>query len=1017
MKAMKAEDIQRAFDDLMQEIGYDKVERLQRSKNAQNKDCMIENCTVNVSNNLKNTSEDCRVDFIHSDRAAYFKETLCEYVKTTNVTKMNYNQAIILTTPDQGEQQFLNGTAEARWRLIKRIGYPAMYQSGYYIWTCAMAYANNIQNMVSHQEHGVQQPSPYYRMFGIPMEYKHFFPFASPIIANISDEDIRKGKRLNHVGIAVNFASLRHPYTKTILSFDYTDSNNNIQNCYIKQTDSQNIKIDKWANVRKVVADKVLEAEFRDNSFHKMKEKQKAEQELNEIQHPDDVLLYDHLKTINANSLYKDWKAPTKKQYLREEIQKINLQLNEPIDITPQQMNTGTVPFYENILRKCQQKLTKELQDSRNKEDSQNVEYNIGTFAITKDPSLSLDSHMDDSNLIILSPTMIDDNYPNEPSNSEKSHEFLVSAVVESQTATDEFRKKRLLSEVPQNEKDKAEEKEFNKLLDTGTLVEISQEERTGPNGPNKNNTVRAFATLIVQDDDTCKARIVAMGNRQPSETYSVTSYGQMSKISLRVILLTGLLRGIIPKQADISSAFLTEDYKKLLYVKYRKNVYKMKKYLYGLKESGFMFYKKLSKLLTDKSIGFKQLTKEDPCVFIRREKDGFLSILGVLTDDLLFLMKDDKIAEVVKKLEKAGLKIPHVKEVHKFNGLEIQFTQDALQLSINQSVLIKQTISDLEHKLGYQLQEYDTIPNAYFHLEDKMIDVDKKFYQSLVGSLNWISQMSRPDITHVVASAATVNKCPKQDHLDILLQLFGYLKKTAGRAMTYRRPEDGVPEITIFTDSDWMSKGVDYDILSHHMETNIKSQSGILIMFNETPIYWNSKKQDCPAQSACAAEIIAASTAYDTAFPILSLLNTFGYSLSRTLHFIDNESAIKTITNDKMNKVLAAMKRRYGNIKYLIEQLISFPIYVGTKHNIADYLTKPRDKLKMSTEAFNQNINLIFGDHFTSKKDFMKHIKSLCSDAAFAKIPWADYYNITNYDQLIVKRKEDLEAGYQIYE
>ena len=43
-----------------------------------------------------------------------------------------------------------------------------------------------------------------------------------------------------------------------------------------------------------------------------------------------------------------------------------------------------------------------------------------------------------------------------------------------------------------------------------------------------------------------------------------------------------------------------------------------------------------------------------------------------------------------------------------------------------------------------------------------------------------------------------------------------------------------------------------------------------------------------------------------------------------------------------------------------------------------------------------------------------MTHIKSLCSDEAFAKVPWADYYNITNYDQLIVKRKE---AGIQIYE
>jgi hypothetical protein len=82
---MKAEDIQHAFDDLMQEIGYDKVERLQRSKNAQNEDCRIEKCTVNVSNNLENTSEDCRVDFIHSDRAAYFTQALREYVQTTTL--------------------------------------------------------------------------------------------------------------------------------------------------------------------------------------------------------------------------------------------------------------------------------------------------------------------------------------------------------------------------------------------------------------------------------------------------------------------------------------------------------------------------------------------------------------------------------------------------------------------------------------------------------------------------------------------------------------------------------------------------------------------------------------------------------------------------------------------------------------------------------------------------------------------------------------------------------------------
>ena len=96
-----------------------------------------------------------------------------------------------------------------------------------------------------------------------------------------------------------------------------------------------------------------------------------------------------------------------------------------------------------------------------------------------------------------------------------------------------------------------------------------------------------------------------------------------MSKISLRVILLIGLLRGLQPKQADIKSAFLTEDYPGTFYIKYEQETFKMEKYLYGLKQSGYMFYKKISKLL--QNLNFKQLIAEDPCVFTRVEHDGFL--------------------------------------------------------------------------------------------------------------------------------------------------------------------------------------------------------------------------------------------------------------------------------------------------------------------------------------------------------------------------------------------------------
>ena len=179
--------------------------------------------------------------------------------------------------------------------------------------------------------------------------------------------------------------------------------------------------------------------------------------------------------------------------------------------------------------------------------------------------------------------------------------------------------------------------------------------------------------------------------------------------------------------------------------------------------------------------------------------------------------------------------------------------------------------------------------------------------------------------------------------------------------------------------------------------------------MFNETAIYWNSKKQDCPALSASAAEIIAATTAYDNALPILKLLDTFGYRLTRTLHFIDNESAIKAITNDKLNNVSRLLIRHYAYVKHLVTKLISFPIYVESKKNISDYLTKSRELLRKQGTNTNQAIDIVFGLHFKSKEKYMAHIRSLCTNENFAKVNWAEEYNIKTFGELMNRRKEDL--------
>lgn len=68
---------------------------------------------------------------------------------------------------------------------------------------------------------------------------------------------------------------------------------------------------------------------------------------------------------------------------------------------------------------------------------------------------------------------------------------------------------------------------------------------------------------------------------------------------------------------------------------------------------------------------------------------------------------------------------------------------------------------------------------------------------------------------------------------------------------------------------------------------------------------------------SVCAAEIVAAYMAYEAAIPILSLYHTLGYPMTRTIHFIDNEAAIKAITSHRTLPVLQTLDRKNTLLKY----------------------------------------------------------------------------------------------------
>ena len=71
----------------------------------------------------------------------------------------------------------------------------------------------------------------------------------------------------------------------------------------------------------------------------------------------------------------------------------------------------------------------------------------------------------------------------------------------------------------------------------------------------------------------------------------------------------------------------------------------------------------------------------------------------------------------------------------------------------------------------------------------------DHRRFQMLMGMLQWLVTISRPDLSCLVASLNRFSACARQKHLDLALRGFGYLKKLPNpqiaidhRPMNYKR-------------------------------------------------------------------------------------------------------------------------------------------------------------------------------------------------------------------------------------
>ncbi|CAM8895734.1 unnamed protein product [Rhodiola kirilowii] len=271
----------------------------------------------------------------------------------------------------------------------------------------------------------------------------------------------------------------------------------------------------------------------------------------------------------------------------------------------------------------------------------------------------------------------------------------------------------------------------------------------------------------------------------------------------------------------------------------------KLERSLYGLKQSGRMWYNRLSEYLFQKGYVNDPLC---PCVFIKKTTSGCV-IIAVYVDDLNIIGTSKEILEVISYLKKEF----EMKDLGKTKyclGLQIEHIQNGI--FVHQSNYTKKIIKrfnmDKSNPLSTPMvvRSLDVNNDPFRPCEDSEEILGQEVPSfSAIGALMYLTNCTRPDIAFAVNLLARFSSVPTKRHWNGIKHVFRYLQGTIDLGLFY--PNNAKPVLIGYADAGYLSdphKG--------------KSQTGYVITCGGTAISWRSQKQTVVATSSNHAEFIA---------------------------------------------------------------------------------------------------------------------------------------------------------------
>ena len=357
------------------------------------------------------------------------------------------------------------------------------------------------------------------------------------------------------------------------------------------------------------------------------------------------------------------------------------------------------------------------------------------------------------------------------------------------------------------------------------------------------------------------KARLVAQGfTQKPGIDFTETYSPVMSATTFRYLISLAVQNRLSMQLMDVVTAYLYGSLDSDIYMKVpdgisvpnknaKRNMYcvKLNKSLYGLRQSGRMWYNRLSEFLLQK--GYSN-SADCPCVFIKKSSTGFC-IISVYVDDLNIIGSTPDIDEARNHL-KMEFEMKDLGKTKFCLGIQLEHLPSGIM--VHQSAYIQKILEKFNMDKSYPsktpmvVRSLDVEKDPFRPRDDGEEVLGPEVpYLSVVGALMYLANCTRPDIAFAVNLLARHSAAPTKRHWSGVKNIFRYLQGTKDLGLFFQFQKNQDSDMIGYADVGYLSD-----------PHNARSQTGFMFLHGGTAISWKSSKQTLVATSTNHSEIIS---------------------------------------------------------------------------------------------------------------------------------------------------------------